>query len=333
MRSDPLRSASAFSRRSVITGAVAAASAAATGCRRQPTADDLWHHGRLYVATGNTTGVFYQIGGGYADIITRYVPGYQATAEPSNGAVENIGRVLSGNSQLGLTFADVAAEVVQGQYPVAGQGQTLRAIARVYDNYSHVIARTALGLTKVAQLRGKRVSTGTRGSGTENVAVRLLRMAGLDPDADLTRLPLSLPDTVKAMADGILDALLWTGGLPTLGISDLVRAMGSKVMFLSTADLLPELQGHYGEAYRAATIGRGVYSLPADVSTIAVGAMIVVAPEMPDALALDVTRVLFEHQEELGRAHPEGRNFTRESARRTAPVPVHPGAARYYAAK
>jgi TRAP transporter TAXI family solute receptor len=331
MRTDPLRLACTVSRRSVIAGAVAAASAALTGCRSEPAAGELWHHGRLYVATGNTTGVFYQFGGGYADIITRYVTNYQATAEPSNGAVENIGRVLSGNSELGLTFADAAADVVLGRYPVAGQGQTLRAIARVYDNYSHVIARTALGLTKVAQLKGKRISTGTHGSGTENVAVRLLRIAGLDPDVDVTRLPLSLPDTVKAIADGTVDALFWMGGLPALGISDLMRTMGNRVTFVPTADLLPDLQGRYGDAYRAATIGRSVYSLPSDISTIAVGAMVVVTQDMPETLAFDVTRVLFEHQDELAKAHPEGRNFTRESARKTAPVTLHPGAARYYA--
>src|SRR5262245_55428961 len=83
MRFDPLRLACTVSRRSVITGAVAAASAALAGCRSVPAAGELWHHGRLYVATGNTTGTFYQIGGGYADIITRFVTGYQATAEPS----------------------------------------------------------------------------------------------------------------------------------------------------------------------------------------------------------------------------------------------------------
>ena len=164
------------------------------------------------------------------------------------------------------------------------------------------------------------------------MALRLLRTAGLDPDIDLTRLPLSLPDTVKAMADGSLDGLFWTAGLPTLGISDLVGAMGSKVTFLPTADLLPQLLVQYGDAYRPAPIERSVYSLPADVSTIAVGAMIVATAEMPDALAYDLTRVLFDHQDELARTHPEGRNVNRDSARKTAPVPLHSGAARYYAA-
>jgi TRAP transporter TAXI family solute receptor len=309
----------------------ALASIVVSGCApAQERTDSPWHYGRLYIATGNTTGVFYQIGGGYADIISHHVPGYQATAEPTNAAVENIGRVTRGDCEIGLTFADVAADAISGREPFANDSQDLRAIARIYNNYAHVIVRSGIGIRGVADLRGRRVSTGSPGSGTSSVAVRLLRAVGIDPDRDIVRAPLSLPETVKGMRDGSLDALFWTAGLPTLGIADLMSTMGQTVDFLPVADLYPQLRAVYGGAYTLATIGTDVYGQASDVPTIAVGAMIVVSPEMPESLSYELTRVLYEYQADLAAAHPEGKNFSRASGHLTDPVPLHLGARRYY---
>jgi uncharacterized protein len=331
-----MKSHASIARRSVLRGSLGALAAAAlTGCRGDasgPT-ERPWHNGRLYIATGNTTGVFYQFGGGYADIVSRHVPGYKATAEPTNAAVENIDRVIRGDCEIGLTFSDAAAAAVKGIDPFAGRAQPLQALARTYNNHTHLIARTGTGIKTVADLRGKRVSTGTHGSGTENVAHRLLLAAALDPDKDIVRASLSLPETVNRMRDGTLDALLWTGGLPTLGITELMSSMRGAVVFVPVVDLLDPLRTLYGSGYTLATIGKAVYDLPTDVPTIAVGCMIVVGPTMPEGLGYDLTRVLFEFQEDLARAHPEGGNFSRDGAHVTDPVPLHPGAARYYQAR
>ncbi len=326
-------------RRRVLRGGLLAGLAAATagvlaGCgdENPAQAGDQWHHGRLYIATGNTTGVFYTIGGGYADLVTAHVPGYQAIAEPTNAAVENITRVVRGDADIALTFADAAADAVSGRAPFAGPPLPIRALARIYSSYTHVIARTGIGIRSFADLRGHRVSTGTHGSGTENVALRLMQSAGLDPEHDITRISLSLPETVKGMKNGTLDALFWTAGLPTLGITDLMSAMRDKVLFLPVGDLLNGLSSLYGEAYSAATIGKAVYGLPADVPTISVASMVVVGADLPESLAYDLTRVLFEYQDDLAKVHPEGKNFTRQAGPQTAPVPLHPGAHRYYTA-
>jgi TRAP transporter TAXI family solute receptor len=289
-----------------------------------------WHHGRLYLATGNTTGVFYQIGGGYADIITAHLPGYEATAEPTNAAVDNIRRLVRGDADIAFTFADAAADAVRGRPPFAGTPQRIVALARIYNSYTHVIARTGTGVRGVSDLRGRRISTGSPGSGSELVALRVLSAAGLDPDRDVRRQALSLPETVKAMRAGSLDAMFWTGGLPAIGISDLLRTVPDRLVFLPVVDLLPGLRKEYGDAYSPATIGRGAYGQPADVPTIAVGSMVTVLPELPDDLAYQLTRLLFDYQNELAAAHPEGHNYTREAAPHTEPVPLHPGAHRYY---
>ncbi len=319
-------------RRRVLGGTAAALVAGALpACGTRRAADPgPWHHGRLYVATGNTTGVFYQIGGGYADIITAHLPGYEATAEPTNAAVDNIRRLVRGDADIAFTFSDAAADAVTGRAPFAGTPQRIQALARIYNSYTHVIARIGTGIRSVADLRSRRVSTGSPGSGSELVALRLLTAAGLDPDRDVKRQAISLPETVKAMRTGAVDAMFWTGGLPAIGIGDLLRALPDRLVFVPVVDLLPGLRKEYGEAYSAATIGWAAYGQPDDIATIAVGGMVVVAPDLPANLGYQLTRLLFDHQDELAAAHPEGRNFTRAAAPRTDPVPLHPGARRYY---
>ncbi|SRR6266508_547930 len=319
----------AVTRRQLLTGLAGAVTLA--GCGARPAGGpQRWHGGRLYLATGNTTGVFYQIGGGYADIITRHLPGYEATAEPTNAAVENIRRLARGDADIALTFADAAADAVTGHGQFAATPLPIQALARIYDSYVHVIARTGTAIRDIDGMRGHRISTGSPGSGTENVALRLLAASGLDPDRDITRLSMSLPATVKGMKNGTIDAMFWTAGLPTLGISDLMGSARDKVVFLPVAHLLTGLRQEYGDAYTPAVIVRTVYGQRADVPTIGVASMVIVGADLPAALGFDLTRLLFEHQDDLAKAHPEGGNFTREAAPQTEPVPLHPGARRYY---
>jgi uncharacterized protein len=325
----------ALTRRQILaglaSGALAGCGGALAACGDQRGgAPQRWHGGRLYLATGNTTGVFYQIGGAYADVITRHLAGYEATAEPTNAAVENIRRLARGDADIALTFADAAADAVTGRGPFAGTPLAIRALARIYQSYAHVIARTGTGIRDIAGMRGHRISTGSPGSGTENVALRLLAASGVEPDQDITRLSQSLPATVKGMRGGTIDAMFWTAGLPTLGISDLMTAMRDKVAFLPVAHLLPGLRREYGEAYTPAAIARTVYGQAADVPTIAVASLVIVGTDLPEPLAFDLTRLLFEYQDDLAKAHPEGRNFTRQAAPQTEPVALHPGARRYY---
>ncbi len=321
------------SRRRLVGGALAAvATGLLAGCPgggRSDHAAGPWHNGRLYLATGNTTGVFYQIGGGYADIITRHLPGYEATAEPTNAAVENIRRVAAGTADIGFTFADAAADAVTGRAPFTGEPLAVVALARIYSSYTHLIAHAGSGIRDVADLRDRRISTGSPGSGSELVALRLLSASGLDPDRDVRRRPLSLPETAKGMRNGSLDAMFWSGGLPAIGISDLMADRG-EAFFVPTVELLSDLRKKYGEAYTSATIPAAAYKQPADVPTVAVASLVVVARHMPERLAYQLTRLLFDYQAELAKAHPEGRNFTRATAALTSPVPLHPGARRYY---
>ncbi|GHE32919.1 C4-dicarboxylate ABC transporter substrate-binding protein [Streptosporangium violaceochromogenes] len=284
---------------------------------------------RLSIATGNTTGVYYVLGGGLADQIGKHIPGYQATAEATGASVENIQRVVRGDSDIAFTLADSAADAVTGKGLFISP-QPIRAVARLYDNFTQVIATTGSGVRTLADLKGKRVSTGSPNSGTEVIALRLLTAAGLDPDEDVVLQSLGLPESVQAIKDGDLDALVWSGGLPTPGVTDLMTSLKGEVTLIPLDGALASLRDRYGQAYAAGTIPKDVYSTPADVATITVPNLLVVNESMDPALAGGLARLLLEHRAELEKVHPVARSVTRDNAPRTGPVPLHEGARKYY---
>jgi TRAP transporter TAXI family solute receptor len=283
--------------------------------------------GRLSIATGNTTGVYYQLGGGLAALISQNVPGYQATAEATGASVENIRRVVAGQSDIAFTLADTAADAVNGTGSFQGK-QPIRALTRLYTNYTQVFIRADSGIRTIADMKGKTVSTGSPNSGTEVIAVRLLQAAGLST-SDITQRKLSLPETVQGMKDGQIQALFWSGGLPTAGITDLTSTMKDKVRALDLSPYLAKLQQTHGQVYAPATIPASAYGLSADVPTIGVPNLLVVKEDMPEDLAYRITKVIFEKKAELEKVHPEAKNITHENAPKTEPVPLHPGAKRY----
>jgi TRAP transporter TAXI family solute receptor len=290
----------------------------------------LWHGGRLFIATGNTTGVYYSLGGGYADVISKHLPGYEVRAEATGASGENIQRVATGDMDIAFTLADIAADAYAGKNAFDGKPQKVVALARVYKSYVQLVARKSAGITKFSDLRGKRVSTGSLGSGADALAGRILAAGGLNPDADVQRQRLSLPETTKGMQNGTTDAMFFVGGLPTPGISDLLNSQPSAYAVLPLNTLVQPMQAKYGPVYSGAKIPKTMYNTAADIDTIAAGNFIVVSPDMPEQLAHDLTKVLFDYQAELARVHPEGGNFDKGTAPQTDPIPLHPGAARFY---
>ena len=280
---------------------------------------------RLSLCTGNTTGVYYILGGGLAQRISRHLPGYRATAEPTAASVENLQRITHRDCDLAFTLADSAADAVALRQPIA-------ALARLYPNYTQVLARRSAGVNRIADLRGKRVSTGSPNSGTEVIALRLLEAAGLDPDRDVDRQALSLPESVQGLKDGLLDALVWSGGLSTPGIRDLLTSLKGRVGFVPLDDLAARLRRDHGPIYVPVEIPADkANGQPRPIPTLAVPNLLVVRADMPEELAHDLTRLLFEQRDDLGEnVHPSAKRIPPPGEQHADPVPLHPGAQRYY---
>ena len=302
----------------MLAAAVLAASAL-TGCSQQGT--------RLSIATGGTTGVYYVYGGGYAKLITSNLDGVEATASATSASVDNIKLVTSGRADVAFTLADTAADAVQGRESFPSP-QPVRALARIYDNYTQLAATGGSGIEKVADLRGKRVSIGAPNSGTLVIARRMLAAAGIDPASGIRAQQLGINESVQAMKDGTIDAFFWSGGVPTAGITDLTSTKRD-VVLVDTTDLLPALRQRYGDVYREITIAGSAYGLRGDVKTVGVPNYLLVSDKMSDDLAYDLTKLLFDRKNDLVRVHPEAKNLDKGVARQVTPVQLHPGAQRY----
>jgi uncharacterized protein len=310
----------------VVTVVLAAAvSLVACGGQRQANSGDAATGGRLTIATGNTTGVYYQLGGALASLISSKVEGYRATASETGASVQNVQGLTAGNYDIAFSLGDTAADAVKGQYSFKTP-QDVMALTRLYPNYTQVAVRASSGITKLADLKGKRISTGSPNSGTEVIARRLLEAAGLHPTRDVTAQRLGLPESVDQMKSGSIDALIWSGGVPTAGITDLMTSMGKEVRLIPIADLLPALQKAYGTIYYQGTIPAAVYKQPGDVATILVPNVLLVRKDMPDELAQKLTKVIYENKDALVQVNAAAKGITLEDAAKTDPVPLHPGA-------
>ncbi len=285
----------------------------------------------LSIATGGTGGVYYPYGGGIAKVLNESLPNVRATAEVTAASVDNLKLIRDGKADIALALTDTVADAVNGRGAFAGAPVPAATLAVLYSNYTHLVTLASSGINTVADLRRKRVSTGSPGSGTEVLAFRVLRAAGVNPDADVTKQGLGASESVDALKDGKIDAFFWSGGLPTAAVQDLSHSAGITIRMIPTGDLVAVLQKEHGSLYFALQVPANAYpGVTAPVSVVGVANALVVNRSMPDQLAYDITRVLFEKQPELAAIHPEARNLTLATAVKGSPADFHPGALRYY---
>jgi hypothetical protein len=281
---------------------------------------------RIGIATGNATGVYFALGNAYAEQLGATGGKVKATAAETGASVQNIQQLVAGTYGVAFSLADTAADAANGTGSFDAK-QPIAALARIHTNYTQVIVRKAAGVKDVAGLKGKRVSTGSPKSGTEVIANRVLKAAGLDPAKDIRAQRLDLTKTVDGIKDGSIDALFWSGGLPTPGISDLLTTSAGQVEFLDITPLLPELQ-KINPVYEAGVIPAATYKTPAEVKTIVVPNVLLVRNDLDANVACVLTKALFERKPQLELANAAAKEIKLDTARQTDPVALHRGAAK-----
>jgi TRAP transporter TAXI family solute receptor len=290
---------------------------------------------RLSIATGGTGGVFYPYGGGLARVLSKHVPGVQVTAEVTGGSVDNVKLIAAGDADIGFSTIDSAVDAVKGAGAYKDVGpQNIQAVAVLYDSFVHVVARADSKITKVSQMKGRRVSVGSAGSSTEAIADRLLEAAGLNPMKDVTRDNLSVSESVSALKDGKIQAMFWIGGLPTSAITDLVTTGNIKVTFVPTADLMTKLNGKYPNLYRSFTMPKATYAgTSADVAGVGVANILFVGADMKAETVDKVLKGIFDNLAEVQKIHPESKTLTLNGAAAKTAIPFHPAATAFYKAR
>jgi TRAP transporter TAXI family solute receptor len=280
---------------------------------------------RVGVATGNATGVYFALGNAFAEQVNSVGKNVRATASETGASVQNIQQLVAGTYDVAFSLADTAADAVNGTGSFTTK-QPVQALSRIHTNYTQVIVRKDAGISDVAGMKGKRVSTGSPKSGTEVIANRVLAAAGLR-EADVQAQKLDLTKTVDGMKEGTIDALFFSGGLPTPGITDLLTTSGDKVEFLDITALLPQMQ-KINEVYQEGVIPAATYRTPADVTTIVVPNVLLVRENLDPDVACVLTKALFDRKPQLEQATAAAKEISVDTARRTSPVVVHRGAAK-----
>ena len=289
---------------------------------------------RLSIATGGTGGVYYPMGGGMANILSKYIPYLEATAEVTTASVDNCLLVGKQKAELAFIMADTGWDAYMGKAQFK-EKVPLRTLAVLYPNNMHVVTAEGKGINKVLDLKGKRVSTGAPGSGTEVMGLRVIEANGLDPNKDMTRDKLGVSESVGALKDGKIDAFFWVGGLPTAAITDLGATPGIKIRLLNSADAVPKMREKYGPLYVTGAIAAKTYpGQDADVPIAVVWNVLICNEKMKDDVAYDILKTLFDHKPELVASHRDARYLSLDSqAGGGSPIPFHPGAVRYFAEK
>jgi len=290
----------------------------------------------LSIGTGGTGGVYYPLGGGIAAVLSKHVPGMQATAEVTGGSVANLQLVGTGKPYLAMTMVDAGVDAFKGQQKFQGKAVPVRTLMVMYPNRMHVVTITSTGVKSIKDLKSKRVSTGSGGSATEVMAFRVIEAAGLDKDKDMTRERLGVAESVNALKDRKIDAFFWVGGLPTAAVTDLANTPGVTIQMIDHADLVPAMNKKWGELYVQDVISKDVYKgMAADNHQATVTNLMVAHEKLDEQTAYNIVKAIFENREELIRVHKEAANFVLEKQKTAATggIPWHPGALKYFKEK
>jgi TRAP transporter TAXI family solute receptor len=278
----------------------------------------------LTIAAGEEGGFYLAFAKLLAEQINRAEPRLHCTALPTEASRANLELVRTARADLALVLADSALTALAGNPPFATQ-VPLRALGRVYENYMQLMVRADSPIHSVADLADRTVSFGAPGSGAALFGDRLLDVTGLHPRVE----HLQLADAVAGLAGGRLDALLWSGGVPTPALAELDSRVGIRLLPLD--DVMAKLRAAFGPVYESVQVPSGAYRLVDGFRTIGVANLLVCSPTLPDDVAGAVVSVLVRQATDLVPQPAVGTQFLdARSLIGTWGLPLHPGAAATY---
>ena len=286
----------------------------------------------IAIATGGTGGVYYPMGGGMANVLSKNLPGMQATARVTGGSVDNLKLIGTEQSEVAFSMVDAALDALKGEDKFKGNPVEVRTLMVLYPNRMHVVTVEGTGINKMSDLKGKRVSTGSPGSATEVMAFRVIEAAGLDKDKDMTRERLGVAESTNAMKDRKIDAYFWVGGLPTAAVTDLGATPSTKIKLIDHSEVVDKMNAKYGSIYTAGIIPAKTYPGQDTDNKISVVQNILVAnAKMPDKTAYDIVKTLYEKRADVALAHGEAKAIVLETQNKAnTTIPWHPGALKYF---
>lgn len=275
----------------------------------------------MSIGTAGTGGIYYVLGGALAGRLNERDPERQYSAEVTGGSVENVNRIREGQLDLGIVMAVTAYDAFHGGDDYPEPVTDLRIVAPLYPNITHLVLRRGLQIEGVADLRGRRVSVGSPGSGTEQAARQLLDASGLTYD-DIQARYLSFAESSAALQDGAIDAAIISAGYPAAAVLEATTTGGAQLAPLGD-DVIASLQQRY-PYYSPAEIPPGVYrGVEAPVAAVSMMNWIAARQDLPDDVAEHLLDILDEDREALINVHEMARQIDFDDLE-AAPIPLHP---------
>lgn len=285
-----------------------------------------WADHPLRIAGGGVTGVYYDYGAHLASALRRDLH-VDAEVVQTNGSVDNLRLIGEGKAQLGFAQSDAIADAVAG----AGDFEKplpIRAAARLYDEYVHVVVRADSGIRSISDLSGRTVSLGGPGSGVSVVARRVLAASDV-AEGEVHDAALGLDAAIAALTEHRIDAFFWVGGLPTPGIQKLASRLPVRLLSIG-ADVVERADAAHAGVYRSAEFPVGTYGSAEPTVAMTVPNYLVTAADVPGSLVRDVLTELFGARAEIAGSVPAAALLDRRLAIFTDPIRLHPGAVEYY---
>ena len=282
----------------------------------------------INVLTGGTSGVYYPLGVGLSEIYAENIDGARTQVQATKASVENLNLLQQGKGEFAIALGDSVKLAWEGDAEAGFNAPLtkLRGIAAAYPNYIQIAASADSGITTVTDLKGKSISVGAAKSGTELNARAILEALGMSY-ADLSKTEyLPFAESVELMKNRQLDATLQSAGLGVSSLKDLATSVPTTIVSVPA-----EVAETLGAPYLAATIPAGTYEgQTEDIATLAVGNFFLTHEDVDDETAYLMTKLLFENLPALAAAHQAATAISLDTALDGMPVPLHPGAERYY---
>jgi TRAP transporter TAXI family solute receptor len=303
---------------------VAVAALAALGATSTARAEQF-----VNVLTGGTSGVYYPLGVALGNVIGKAMPDVKTSVQSTKASVENLNLLQAGRGEIAFTLGDSLSDAWKGNEEVGFKTplKKLRGVAAIYPNYIQIVARADAGIKTIADLKGKKISVGAPKSGTELNARAILGAAGISYK-DFSKVEyLPFGESVELMKNRQLDVTLQSAGLGVASLRDLATSVDIVVVAIP-----PEIVKKVDDpAYIAATIPANTYKgQTTDVQTAAVQNFLVTHEGVPTDVVYGMTKALWTNLDQLVAAHAAAKAIQLKNALNGMPVPLHPGAEKYY---
>ena len=281
----------------------------------------------ISLGTGGTGGIYYPYGGGVAEIWSKHVDGVKAVAEVTGASVENVKLAHKGETVIGEVMGDVAKAGFNGTSKFKGKKHNILTMAVMYPNLLQVVTLKGSGITNLEQCKGKRLSTGSPGSGTNFMSEAVLKAIGINK-GDYEDSRLSFTETANALRDGTIDVGFWSVGPGTSSILDLATTHEIQIISITPEQVKKVLASN--ATYSGVDLAGGVYrGVDSPVPTIGVWNVMICQKSLKEDLVYKLAKALFEHQDYLLKIHPSASYTTPENAVKYSPIPLHPGTIKY----